>query len=215
MGAEVKARRRYDSEGRRRRADERRGAIIEAARELFLDRGYRATTVEAIAERAGVALETVYAGFGNKSKLVARVIDIAIAGDERELPLLERAWVAEVRAEADPRKRLRRLTAVTTAVLSRVGPLHALVRSAMHGDADLMSLKLRHDEMRYLGQLEFVRLLQDALRPGMTLEAARDIYWTVASPEVHHLLTVDRQWSSRRYQDWLTSVLEPALLNPA
>ncbi len=215
MSAEVKARRRYNSEGRRRRADEKRREILVAARELFLERGYRATTMEGIAQRAATALETVYAGFGNKSKLFARVLDVAIVGDERDLALMERGWVAEVQAEPDPRARLRRIIAVTGEVLSRVGPLHALAVVAMDGDADLASLKQRQDELRYRTQLEFMRFLQDGLRQDLTLEAARDIYWAVASPEVQQLLTVDRQWSRTRYQEWLMSVLEPALLGPS
>jgi AcrR family transcriptional regulator len=213
MAPGVKARS-YNSEGRRQGADERRRRIVAAARELFLERSYHGTTMDEIAAHAGVATETVYAAFGNKSRLLGRVMDIAIVGDEREVPLLEREWVREVRQEPDPKARLDRLCAITATVLSRVGPLHAAVRSALDGDAELAALKGTHDEMRLRGQLEFVRLLQDALRPELSLEAARDIYWALASPELHHLLTVDRGWSSRRYRQWLSSVLEPALLRP-
>lgn len=168
--------------------------------------------MEGVAASAGVAVETVYAAFGNKSKLLARVLDISLVGDEQDIPLLQRAWVGEVSSEPDPRARLRLLAEVTTAVLARVSALHAAVRSAMDGDPELTALKRSHDEMRYRAQLEFVRLLGDALRPGLTLEAARDVYWTVGSPEVHHLLTVDRGWSPDRYTEWLVGVLEPALL---
>ena len=213
MAGEVKTARRYNAEGRRRQADRRRQLVLTAARDLFVEHGYRGTTMETIAERAGVAVETVYARFGNKSKLLGRVLDVAIVGDEREVPLLGREWVDEVRGERDVRRRLRRLCDVTAAVLARVGPLHAAVRSAVDGDPELLALKRSHDEARYRGQLEFVRLLGDGLRPGLTLEAARDAYWAVASPEVHHLLTVDRGWDSDRYRAWLVQVLEPALLD--
>ncbi|GAC1509064.1 MAG: hypothetical protein NVS1B3_10750 [Candidatus Dormibacteraceae bacterium] len=211
MRSEVK-RRTYSSEGRRKRAEAKRLEILEIARDLFLQHGYRATTMEAIAQKAEVAAETVYAAFGNKSKLFTRVIDIAVVGDAREVPLLQREWVGQIKAEPDPRVRLLRLTELSASVLARVGPLHSLVRAVMEGDPEVAAIKLRQDELRYQGQLEFVRLLDGSLRPGLTLETARDIYWTVASPEVHHLLTIDRKWTRKRYQEWLMSVLEPALL---
>jgi AcrR family transcriptional regulator len=212
VSAEVNGRRRYDAQGRRRRAEEKRTQMLDAARELFLAGGYHATTMEAIADRVGVSVESIYAAFGNKMRLFARAVDVAIVGDQLAIPLLQRDWVGEVRAEPSARTRLWMLTGVTTSVLSRVGPLHAIVRSLVDTDAELGAYKRRQDELRYKFQLEFVRLLEDSLRPGLNLEAARDIYWTVASPEVHHLLTVDRGWPNERYRDWLMSVLEPALL---
>jgi hypothetical protein len=52
------------------------------------------------------------------------------------------------------------------------------------------------------------------LRAGLTPEAAADTIWALASPEVHHLLTVDAGWSQERFAEWLADSLIATLLPP-
>ena len=101
MPRSVKPRRAYDSPRRRQQAQATRRAVLEAARELFTEHGYVATTIGAVAARAGVSPETVYAAFGNKRSLLSELLDVAIVGDDAPVPVLERPWVQQLRAEEE------------------------------------------------------------------------------------------------------------------
>jgi AcrR family transcriptional regulator len=106
MPRTVKPRRAYDSPRRRQQALATRRAVLDAARELFIQGGYVATTIDATAARAGVSPETVYATFKNKRALLSQLLDVAIAGDDAPVPILERSWVQQLRDQADPQRRL-------------------------------------------------------------------------------------------------------------
>ena len=99
--------RRYDSRRRELAARETRRAIVSAARELFLEDGYIATTIEKIAERAGVSKPTVFASVGNKRALLKAARDLAMAGDDEPVPIAKRSWFLEALAEPDPRRSVR------------------------------------------------------------------------------------------------------------
>src|SRR5919199_319528 len=105
----VKAVKAPDHDGRRRRSAQTRAAILEAAGALFAERGYAATTIEAIAAAADVAVETVYARFGNKRAILAAYIDVSVVGDDEPVPLLEREEVRAIAAEVDQRRQVRLL----------------------------------------------------------------------------------------------------------
>jgi AcrR family transcriptional regulator len=104
--------------------------VLDAARELFAEHGYVATTIGAIAARAGVSPETVYAAFGNKRSLLSGLPDVAIAGDDAPVPILERSWVKELRAEEDPGRRLRLLARNGRLILERTAPVYEVLRGA-------------------------------------------------------------------------------------
>src|SRR5215204_3120445 len=101
MTEEIKPKRRYTSRRRQVQAAETRRQIVEAARQLFAERGYVGTTIEAIAQAAGVAGETVYATFGSKRAILARLVDVSVGGDEQPIPLLERPGPQAVQQERD------------------------------------------------------------------------------------------------------------------
>ena len=103
MSTPVKPRRRYDSSKRQEQAEQNRSAVLQAARHLFLERGFAATTMPAIASAAGVSVQTVYKVFGNKPRLAKAVFDVAMAGDDEPVPMLQRASLGRVRDERDPR----------------------------------------------------------------------------------------------------------------
>ena len=102
MSPPVKPRRRYDSRGRQEQAGRSRWAMLEAARRLFLDHGHAATTMPAVAAAAGVSVQSVYKAFGNKPALLKAVFDVAIAGDDEPVPVLQREALGRVRDEPDP-----------------------------------------------------------------------------------------------------------------
>jgi AcrR family transcriptional regulator len=214
MGGRVKGRRRYDSPRRQEQARLTRKAVLDAARALFLERGYAATTVRAVAEMAGVSVETVYKAFGNKAGLVKAVFDVAIVGDDRPVPMLQRERVARMRAEPDPRRKLLMYGEHLAEAGPRAGSLQLLIRSAAATDPDAAQVWQQMVQERLLGMTEFARHLHEGahLRPGISLEAARDILWTYNSVEMYDLLVLQRGWRPGRYGRWIAEAMIAALL---
>ena len=207
-------RRAYDSPRRRGQALATQRAILEAARALFVDAGYVATTIDAIAARAEVSPETIYATFGNKRSLLSKVIDVSIAGDDAPVPILERGWVREMRGEPDPRRRLRILARNGRSILERTTPIYEVLRGAASADPQIASLWERNKAQRFAGQRELLRVLTQggALREGLTVKAAADILFAIGSPETYRLLVLDRGWSADRFERWYADALERLLL---
>ena len=189
-------------------------AILEAARTLFLDHGYVATTIEAIAREAAVSPETIYAVFGTKRAVLSGLIDVSIAGDGDAPPILEQAWVEAMRAEPDPRRRLSILAKNGRAILERRAPIDEVIRGAANADAAIAELWERGKAQRYAGQLELLRIVVGdvGLRAGMTLRTGADILYSIGSPETYRSLVVDRRWSGARFESWYEETLARLLL---
>src|SRR5690242_12563627 len=103
---ENQKKRRYHSTRRQAQASETRQQILAAARSLFITRGFAGTTMEAVAQEAGVAVETVYVAFGSKRTLLARLVDRAVGGDDEPIQILDRPAPQQVKAEPDQRQQL-------------------------------------------------------------------------------------------------------------
>lgn len=216
MAGSVKPARTPDFPRRRERARATRIRVLDAARALFIERGYVATTIDAIAERADVSSETIYSTFGNKRSLLSELVDVSIAGDVNATPILERDWVQEMREEPDPRRRLRMLARQGRSILERRSAVDEVVRGAASADPDIAALRDLGKAQRFAGQREFLRIVVGAtgLREGMDLETAADILYAVGSPETYRLLVVDRGWSGSRFERWYGDTLERLLLAP-
>ena len=130
----------------RTRATRRR--IVDAAAELFIERGYGVTTLEQIAARAGVAVQTVYFHFGNKRTVLKEAVDVAAVGDDEQVALLERPWLAELRAEPDPRRVVELWMVSSTAIYRRIGPIMAVVRDAAVTDPEMAAQWAVNEEQR-------------------------------------------------------------------
>jgi len=206
--------RRYDSGGRREAAAKRQTLILESARRLFEHRGYSATTMEAIAGEAGVAVETVYLAFKTKASLLSRVVDVALAGDEAPVALPERPIFQEVRAEKDQRRQLELLARNARMVLERAGPLQWALLMESGTEPEIADLVERNHRRRLELQTEFMRWVaaNGPLAPGLSVEAAGRTYWTLASIELHHLMRSTLGRSAREYEQWLARTLKLALL---
>ncbi len=210
--AAVNPRRRYDSSGRQERARQTRDQIADAAREMFLSRGYAETTVAAIAAEAHVSVETIYKGFGGKSGLVRAIIERELAGTQ-PVPAEERS--DHIRdTEPDPRRIFAAWGAFTAELAPRVVPILRLVRDAAAGDPELAPLLDEIDANRLERMTVNARGLLDAghLQPGISLEEAADICWTCSSPELYELLVIRRGWPAERYGQFIAQALAAALL---
>jgi AcrR family transcriptional regulator len=211
----TKPKRRYDSSRRQARARETQREIIEAARRLFMERGYTGTTIEQIAQEAGVAVETLYATFGSKRAVLSRLVGVSVVGDDEPVPLLERPGPQAVRREPDQHRQLETFAHDMREIMGRVGPVFGVIRTAAETEPDIAELLSGILQNRLQGITQFVRWLaaNAPLRDGLTVEDAGETTWTLTSAEVHHLLTVDRGWSDDRYEAWLKDTLTRLLLD--
>src|SRR5688500_2987543 len=130
----VKPPRAYDSTRRLQQARQTRLAILDVAQRHFLDTGFAKTTMAAIADEAGVSVETVYKSFGNKAGLVKAVVDVSIVGDDEPVPMMQREFVQRNIAEPDPRNKLLDYGAHVGEVGIRSGPIQLVVRNAAAAD---------------------------------------------------------------------------------
>lgn len=210
----VKAKRTYASSLRKQQASQTRLRILDAAQRLFAEKGYAATTVEAIAAAAGVAVDTVYASFGSKRGVLQALLNVRVGGNEAELDLLARAGPQAVQREPDQRAQLAAFAADVSAILERARPVDDIIRGAAAVDAEIATLRGETQAYRYRNMRQLVSWLaaKGPLRDGLTEDDAAAIMWTMTSPEVHGLLRVARGWSRERYAAWLAQGLARILL---
>jgi AcrR family transcriptional regulator len=204
-------RRSYRSEHRRGLAEQTRVRVLDAAAEVFAERGYAGASITAIAETAGVSPETIYVRFGNKRTLLGELVPHAVRGGD-PAPVLEQAGFARVAAATDQREQLRLFAGDIVLRLERAAPLNAIVSEAARSEPELAELLERMQSDR----LKNLRALVDALaRNGplsVTKGEATETVWALTSPELHQLLTRVRGWTRRRYVDWLARSLTALLL---
>ena len=216
MAEDVKPRRRYNATRRQAQAAQTRQDILDAANRLFVEGGYAGTTLAAIAQAAGVVVETIYRAYGSKAELFKAVVQAAVAGgaNRAQVPVEQRPAIAAVIAETDPHRQLKLYAATQPGIHARAGPLLRVLIGAAATDPELAELWAQIEKERLGGMGRFARLLADrgVLRPGLSAEEARDLLWTLNSLAVHDLLVRQRGWSPERYRDWLAAALARELL---
>jgi AcrR family transcriptional regulator len=188
--------------------------VVEAARALFVERGYGATTIEAISERADVPPATVYRLFSSKRGILKALFDVSIAGDHESVPLPERPQIKALLAETEPGAQLAGFVAIAAAVNARIGPLYRILVSAAGSDRDAAALLDELNAERHKGQRQLAAALARGgfLQAGMRERDATDVIHALMSPEVYRLLVLDRRWSPDRYERWLADLLADQLL---
>jgi AcrR family transcriptional regulator len=186
-----------------------RRAVAAAARTLFLERGYGATTIEAISDRADVPAATIYRLFASKVGILKALLDASIAGDDEPVAVQERPDVASLFSEADPVKLLTGFAGVTTAINERTNDAYRVLVDAAGSHPAAAELLATIREQRDSGQRRIARALarNGSLRDGLRERDAADVIHAVMSPEVYRLLVVDRGWTPEKYQAWLASTL--------
>jgi len=192
-----------------------RGAVIEAARTLFLERGYAATTIEAISELSDVPPATVYRLFSSKLGILKALFDVSIAGDDEAVPLVDRPHVQALVSDPDPRSQLSGFVGISRGIMARTEPVYRILVSAAGSDPDAAALLAEQTRHRQQGQGQIAGLLarEGALRPELRERDAADIIHVLMSPEVYRLLVGDRGWDPGRYEQWLKAILIDQLLS--
>jgi AcrR family transcriptional regulator len=190
-----------------------RRAVVDAARALFLERGYVATTVEAISEQADVPAATVYRLFASKLGILKALLDTSIAGDDQPVAVPDRPDVASLFAERDPTKLLAGMAAITTAINQRTNDVYFVLTSAAGSDPAAAQLLAEIRQQRDQGQSQIARALtrSRALKSGVKERDAADVIQALMAPEVYRLLVHDRGWTPERYTQWLAPTLAQQL----
>jgi AcrR family transcriptional regulator len=188
--------------------------VVDAARSLFLERGYGATTIEAISDLSDVPPATVYRLFSSKRGILKALLDVSIVGDDQAVPLAERPRVRSLLADPDPKNQLAGLVGITVQVNARTAPIYRILVSAAGSDLDAAALLDELARQRQEGQGLIARSLAraSALRPKLRERDAGDIIHALMSPELYRLLVLDRGWPAERYARWLTGILIDQLL---
>jgi AcrR family transcriptional regulator len=194
----------YNSPRRLEQAAATRREILEAARRLFEQHGYAATTMAAIAKEAGVALKTVYVAFETKSGVLLALWHVMLRGDEGEVPVAEQPWYRELLDEPEPVEQLRLNARNSRVIKLRVGGVGEVIRSAAPSDPEIGDLWRRIQSDYRANQRVIVESLRDkkALDPALDVDRAADILWTINSPDVWHLLVGVRGWPPEDYERW-------------
>ncbi len=203
-------RRPYKSLARERQAGDTRKRIVEATRQLLKSKGYAGMTIEAIAQRAEVSAQSVYAIFRSKTGILTELLDQSTlrAGYEQ--------LVRQALSAADPETRLRVAASIARQIHGARSTTFDLLRGAGVVAPELAKLEQQRECLRYERQENMISSLREAgrLRPALDHESARDIFWTLTGRDVYRMLVRERGWSPQKYQDWLADTLVHSLLTP-
>lgn len=209
MSAHKPPTRKYDSTRRQAQARQTRLQIAEAARVLFLERGYAGTSIEAIAEQANVAPETIYATLKNKRNVLSFLFDISIGGDDEDVRLLDRPDPQAVLNETDQHRQLTLFARDITKILHRAAPIFEILRIAAKTEPEIAELvqRLLRERMANMNMVVKKVAANGPLREGLNRTGATELMWAMTSPELYLLLSRDRGWSDEEYTRWLTDTL--------
>lgn len=210
---EVNSGRRYDSSRRQESARLLRRSVVTGAQELFEQRGYHRTTINAVAERSGVSPEFIYKGFGTKAALVKAVFDFVIAGDDDPVAVAQRPDAAAIRAEQDVRRKIRLYASGMVIRQQRSAKVQILIRDGRRGDETLDGIWNRLLDERLAGMTMLGRHLLESgqLRAGIELDEVRDVLWALVAVELYELLVLGRGWPLDRYAQWIAQAIIAAL----
>jgi AcrR family transcriptional regulator len=198
----------YKSVARERRAAETRRRIVKAAHRLLLTEGYAGMTIEAVAHGARVSVPTVYSIFKSKTGILTALLDQSTFGPDYE------NVVRQARSAPDPEARLRFAAAVARQIRSAQSAIFDLMRGAGVVAPELAKLERERERLRYEGEERVIASLEESgkLRPELSYQTARDIFWMLTGGDVYRMLVRERGWSPKKYQVWLADTLVRVLL---
>lgn len=203
----MSVKRSYSSAKRASQARETRRSILQAAQALFVANGYAATTIQAIADRAGVAVQTLYAVFGTKRELLRQLIESTITDGTDPVPMAERAESRAVTAEPDDRRRAEMDAAVGRAIIERVAPVVRVAQEAAASDPELAAMMEQVKAARREEMIAAVPLIVGPEGSHPDPEEAAATLYVLYSPQVADMLMGDYGWSPERYEKWLAQML--------
>jgi AcrR family transcriptional regulator len=199
---------------RAEKARQTRRAILEAARDLFVERGYGATALQDIADLAGYAVQTIYFTFGNKRTVLKELGDFTIAGDDEPVPTMERAWFRAAVGAETAAEQLQQMVHGARGILERFAPLAEVMRTAATIEPEISGLWNHDADPRYTVYATAARALvaKPGVRTGLSAEEAADVLFALLSPELYLIVVRDRGWPPERWAEWALQLLRTQLL---
>ncbi|MFB7828257.1 TetR/AcrR family transcriptional regulator [Streptomyces hydrogenans] len=194
---------------RAERSRRTREKIVVAARDLFVTQGYGATSLQQVADRAGVAVQTVYFVFRNKRALFKDVVDVSIAGDAEPVATMDRDWFRSACAEPTAAGQLRAHVRGVRDILGRVAPIMPLIAAAAATDPEIAAQWSAGPDPRYTVQHAAAKALTSKpdARPDVDTDRAADLLYGLLSPELYLVFVRDRGWSPEVWEEWARAAL--------
>jgi AcrR family transcriptional regulator len=185
--------------------------IVHAFGELLFAEGFQATTIRAVADRAGVSAETIYKSFGGKQGIIKALWDITLAGDDEPLAMADREQARKILAAQEPVMKVWLYAESVRGVHERLAPLATLLAQAGPEAAAVLATG---EQERRTSARTLVGHLGDcgALRDGVDAERAADACWALTATVLFIKLTADAGWDGGTYQQWLADMLTANLL---
>jgi AcrR family transcriptional regulator len=215
VSADTAEPRAYRSAMRDEQARLTRRAIVSAAAQLFVERGYGATTIDAVAERATVSRRTVFTAVGGKAALLKLAWDWSLAGDDEPVPIAERPTARRIHEQTDPLVVLRMQARHIREVAARVAALDRVLAVAADGDPEAATLREAIQQQRLSGATLFVRWLRDRgwLRSGISVRRGAEVCWLLMDPRAYGWLVTEKGWTTRQFERYLVETLSAQLLD--
>jgi len=200
---------------RRDKAELTRQRLLRAAHQEFLENGFHGATMAAIAERAGVAGQTVYFVFHTKAELLSAVIDAAVMGEDPPTIPQDTDWWAAMQDAASAEQVLRQFVRGAGPLLARAAQISEVLRAAALTDPEVRAIFDRHDRLQVTGYRQVVDLASSKgqLRPELTPETATDLLLILCGDSTYAQLTTERGWTHEQATAWLADAT-PRLLLP-
>jgi AcrR family transcriptional regulator len=214
MPKQTPTKRKYDSSRRKEHARQTRLQIAEAARKLFFERGYAGATIEAIAEHAGVAKETIYAIFKNKREILAFLLDISVGGDDLPVRIIDRPEQKAMLLGTDQSRQLDLFARGITEVMSRAAPVFEVTRIAAKTEPEI-ARRIKHlyrERLENMATIVHHVAANGPLQDGLDEAQAAEIIWALTSPELFQLVNENLSWSKEKYSQWLAGILKRLIL---
>jgi AcrR family transcriptional regulator len=199
----------YRSALRTEQARTTRRSIVAAASQLFIENGYGATTIDAVAKAAGVSRKTVFTAVGSKVDLLKVAVDWAVAGDDLPVALADRAVLRHLLDQPDPSVLLTGWARIQAEIGARVAALSRALEVAAGTDDEARSLLAQLQSQRLDGACAIVERLRalDALAADLTYQEAIDLAWLATDAALFDRLVRVRGWSTTRFAEWLARYL--------
>jgi len=201
---------------RREKAAATRHRILDAARQLFSETGYAGTTMQAIADQADVAVQTVYFVFHTKGELLRQLLQSVGGRPEDPVETMERDWVHEAMTDSDGRRTIALMVEHGNDIYARVAPVWAAIGQGASIEPEVAELWGCIVEQRRQGIQKIVESLSDRghLREGLAADRAADIVYGLHRPETLAVFVGERGWPLEDYKKWSYSTLCRQLLTP-
>jgi len=209
---DVNGTRKYSSATRDEQAARTRARILDAASQLFLERGYARTTMKDVADLAGVARDTVHAVFGSKVRVLTALIDVRLVPDSSVANATQRPDAQAVRDEVDQRVQIELFATFIAGLSTQLRPIFEILRTASAVEPEAAAVFEEMDRYRMKNMQTYARWIAARGPLRVSTRRAGETIWALASPDVGRMLCDELGWTQKQHASWLAGTLARTLL---